>query len=664
MKINNPKKLYNYIISFTIVGFAALFVASATTPQYSDEPAVRSFGIFPGFGDINGLNFHERTENYLNRKLYIADAYTEGSTWANYRSTLYGLFQKNDGLFVNRKDVRPAVTVPPVVAGEGAPKFLVSQPGGPEIIRQNFIDTINGKNDENFRLLGQRLMESGQKNAIIRIASEADIAWNPYTFRSGNEDVFISAFRRVVTILRATPGNNFLIDYMGNGSFASSYTSPRTGKTTSYAEAAYPGDEYVDIIGIDVYNRQPWSNVKAKLDFTLALAKKHGKPMSIPEWGLWVDETGDDVQFIQNMYDWMNATPKTGPGRLLYNIYFYNHVQANLDRAPNSKAKVKQLFGKSVSPTALDDIYLNKTSTANPTPTPPPPSPTPAPVSLPNVNLVAGSLKTIPASPVAGEEVTFQVTIRNDGAGATPAGVKHGVSFWIGGNNVAWSDNSTTSLAPGATRVLTSNGGLDGNATWTATQGTSTITAKWDDVFRITESDNIKSELQATVTVAAAPTPPPTPPTDTTKPTATITSPSDFVTSNSSVIIRTVATDDVAISKVELRIVGGAVLGTDTTAPYDLVFDTTKVPNGNYSIVAVAYDTAGNTATSAPITVKVRLADVDRKNGVDIADLSGLISNWNQNNSAVSTNIAYDLNDDGVVGFADLTILISKWTVK
>jgi hypothetical protein len=289
---------------------------------------------------------------------------------------------------------------------------------------------------------------------------------------------------------------------------------------------------------------------------------------------------------------------------------------------------------------------------------------TPAPVSLPNVNLVAGSLKTIPASPVAGEEVTFQVTIRNDGAGATPAGVKHGVSFWIGGNNVAWSDNSTTSLAPGATRVLTSNGGLDGNATWTATQGTSTITAKWDDVFRITESDNIKSELQATVTVAAAPTPPPTPPTDTTKPTATITSPSDFVTSNSSVIIRTVATDDVAISKVELRIVGGAVLGTDTTAPYDLVFDTTKVPNGNYSIVAVAYDTAGNTATSAPITVKVRLADVDRKNGVDIADLSGLISNWNQNNSAVSTNIAYDLNDDGVVGFADLTILISKWTVK
>jgi hypothetical protein len=47
------------------------------------------------------------------------------------------------------------------------------------------------------------------------------------------------------------------------------------------------------------------------------------------------------------------------------------------------------------------------------------------------------------------------------------------------------------------------------------------------------------------------------------------------------------------------------LVGTDTTAPWSIAFDTTSVPDGLYDLRAVATDAAGNETTSAPAAVRV-----------------------------------------------------------
>lgn len=118
-------------------------------------------------------------------------------------------------------------------------------------------------------------------------------------------------------------------------------------------------------------------------------------------------------------------------------------------------------------------------------------------------DLVVTSLSWTPATPQAGNAVAFTATIKNQGGSATPA-VKHGINFTVDGAQVAWSDNDTASLAPGASMTLTANGGPAG-ATWSASSGAHTVQAYVDDVNLIAESNESNNTLSAALTVAAAP---------------------------------------------------------------------------------------------------------------------------------------------------------------
>jgi hypothetical protein len=135
-------------------------------------------------------------------------------------------------------------------------------------------------------------------------------------------------------------------------------------------------------------------------------------------------------------------------------------------------------------------------------------------------DLVVDSVSWTPSTPYAGDEVTFQAVIRNQGTGPTPAGVVHGVGFFIDGlNEVSWSDNLTNSLAPGQSVTATANGGPLSKATWTATSGSHTLTAWVDDINRIAESNEQNNQLM--VTVAVQEQPPDTTTTSTTTTTTT-----------------------------------------------------------------------------------------------------------------------------------------------
>jgi beta-mannanase len=71
------------------------------------------------------------------------------------------------------------------------------------------------------------------------------------------------------------------------------------------AQAYYPGDRYVDIVGDDLYD------IGGKAEFAAAdkLYKAHpSKPFSFPEWGLWGI---DDPSFVKKMADFVKTHHRT-----------------------------------------------------------------------------------------------------------------------------------------------------------------------------------------------------------------------------------------------------------------------------------------------------------------------------------------------------------------
>jgi methionine-rich copper-binding protein CopC len=64
------------------------------------------------------------------------------------------------------------------------------------------------------------------------------------------------------------------------------------------------------------------------------------------------------------------------------------------------------------------------------------------------------------------------------------------------------------------------------------------------------------------------------------------------------------ASDNVGVSKVEFY-VDNALKGNDSTAPYSFAFNSTTVANGSHTLLAKAYDAAGNVASSTPVSFSV-----------------------------------------------------------
>jgi len=90
---------------------------------------------------------------------------------------------------------------------------------------------------------------------------------------------------------------------------------------------------------------------------------------------------------------------------------------------------------------------------------------------------------------------------------------------------------------------------------------------------------------------------------DTTPPIVAIVSPSNGGTVSGSVTVSASATDNIGVTKVEFW-VNGVLSATDASSPYSFSWNTRKL-SGTHTIVAKAFDAAGNSATSSPYTVSV-----------------------------------------------------------
>ncbi|MEW5849365.1 MAG: DNRLRE domain-containing protein [Myxococcota bacterium] len=90
---------------------------------------------------------------------------------------------------------------------------------------------------------------------------------------------------------------------------------------------------------------------------------------------------------------------------------------------------------------------------------------------------------------------------------------------------------------------------------------------------------------------------------DTDAPSATITSPAAGATVSGTVNVLVSASDDTGVSRVELAVDGASPV-TDSSAPYSFSWNTTTVTNGSHTLLARAFDAAGNVGNSS-VTVTV-----------------------------------------------------------
>jgi hypothetical protein len=98
---------------------------------------------------------------------------------------------------------------------------------------------------------------------------------------------------------------------------------------------------------------------------------------------------------------------------------------------------------------------------------------------------------------------------------------------------------------------------------------------------------------------------PGTPPADTAAPTVTLTAPASGASVSGSVTLSGTATDaGSGVARVEF-LVDGAVVGTDTSSPYQVAWNAEAASLGTHTVVARAFDTAGNQAATGGRSVTV-----------------------------------------------------------
>jgi subtilisin family serine protease len=91
---------------------------------------------------------------------------------------------------------------------------------------------------------------------------------------------------------------------------------------------------------------------------------------------------------------------------------------------------------------------------------------------------------------------------------------------------------------------------------------------------------------------------------DTSAPTVSIAAPLGNSTVSGTVTVNANAADNVGVARVSLK-VNSTVVATDYSSPFSFAWDSKGVSNGMATLTAIAYDAAGNVASSTPVSVNV-----------------------------------------------------------
>lgn len=258
------------------------------------------FGAFLG-ADESGIERMPEFEQFLGgQDLRVGHTYLPGDSWQDVTGAPQ-LLQPWSRWKAEHPNDLFVLNVPMATPNE-RPEQEARQ--GQQALTDDQVSTLlaagaNGDFDWVYRQLGERLVQLRLADAVIIPGWEMN--GTTYSHRCGpNPDAWKQFFRHVVGTMRSVPGQRFLFDF-----------NPTRGRDAIPWPQCYPGDDVVDIIGMDAYDRPQGLSFQDQVNEPYGLrdhakfARERGKPISFPEWGLF--ENGDDPDYIRGMADWMRS---------------------------------------------------------------------------------------------------------------------------------------------------------------------------------------------------------------------------------------------------------------------------------------------------------------------------------------------------------------------
>jgi Glycosyl hydrolase family 26 len=453
-------------VALAVAGFVGLPTDALDTSRL---PApMRSMGVFAGSGNPNRVREFEQRAMAGSQAKYVLE-HVDMRDW-NHVS--------ENGWFLS------------MWRGSGK-KLVISVGPMPWNSGANNQAAVSGAYDGYWRKQLQQFVDYGFGDAILRVGHEMNCCY-PWA-AAPDPQAYINMYRRYVSIARSIPGQRFLFDW-----------NPVFGGGNMSAAAAYPGDDVVDIIGIDIYDDaihgadpvQRWNNMLGGLQWHRDFANAHDKFMSYPEWGLSYRPLvpsrsgGDNPYFIARMKDWFASNNVAYAIYYSHDNYEYESDILNGD-FPAALSEFNRQFGAPIGGS-----------------TPPPPAPPAPPASgtpsAPTQTPQAGSGPSAPTN--FGAEVSNgQVTLS-----WTPSPGADGYNIFRDGQHIDWpldpmlsSYVDTPSLGTHSYFVRAYNHLGNGNATPLVTVNTSVNSGG---------SSGPTAPPPTTTTTTAPPPAPPVPP--------------------------------------------------------------------------------------------------------------------------------------------------------
>ena len=290
-------------------------VASTTSPP--SAPAASSLGVYAGYENVSGVVEFSQLVHVPSAQ---AMDFFDGTSW-------------------NTIEESPSNIVP---AWEGTPYRMTWSipilPSDGSTLAQG----AAGLFDHHFAVIAQYLVAQNQGQSVIRLGWEFNGGWFPWS--AGKcATCFVSYWQQIVTTMRAVPGAQFRFEW-----------NPNIGAIQLPPPRAYPGNDFVDIIGSDVYDNElgehtpseRWNQLYSEpygLKWLVDFAKAHSKPISLPEWGLGFAPAGggDDPYFIKQMALFIGSQPDVD------NALYWESGSSVLTRWPLSRAAYTRYFGAS-----------------------------------------------------------------------------------------------------------------------------------------------------------------------------------------------------------------------------------------------------------------------------------------------------------------------------
>jgi beta-mannanase len=204
-------------------------------------------------------------------------------------------------------------------------QLVISQGLLPNGARADLAGCAAGSFDHYFRDFGALLANSTRSDTVIRLGWEFN--GEMFSWAATNTQQWIQCYRHAALAIRAA--NPFAVfDWAINAHGTPAHICSGDSRN------CYPGDDVVDIIGIDNYDHGPSATSQAEFDrianaregltWQYNFAMSRGKRFSVAEWGIApkspYNTTGENPMFIFWMYKWFRAHS----ANLAYEAYF-NH---------------------------------------------------------------------------------------------------------------------------------------------------------------------------------------------------------------------------------------------------------------------------------------------------------------------------------------------------